>query len=190
VSAAAHVASILAHRGVTVLTEQLVEGMDKAVTNVFADAGEARTSTGQIIAFDLALWCIGGRPNTAYMQRHFSDTLTPGGRIKVGPDLRVVGQDTVFALGDITDLPENKMAFHIQGHVKTAERNVRALLAGEAPPLTYKPQTGNPTMVITLGSRTGVGHLHPFGVIRWPWFIRKAKAEHMLVPKYRKAIGN
>jgi apoptosis-inducing factor 2 len=45
-------------------------------------------------------------------------------------------------------------------------------------------------MVVTLGSRAGVAHLRPVGVIRWPWLIRKVKAERMLVPMYRKALGN
>jgi apoptosis-inducing factor 2 len=186
---AAHAASFLTQRGVSILTGERVEGVDDAETNVFADGGEARTSAGRSIPYDLAFWCIGGRPNTAYMQRHFPDTLTSDGRIKVGPDLRVAGQERIFALGDITDLPENKMAFHIKGQVKIAESNVRALLDGKAAPLTYKPQTGNPTMVVTLGSRAGVAHLPLFGVVRWPWLIRKAKAEQMLVPMYRKALG-
>ncbi|MNL80943.1 hypothetical protein D3C87_2079210 [compost metagenome] len=54
--------------------------------------------------------------------------------------------------------------------------------------VTYSPQTGNPMMAITLGSRTGVAHLPFFGVVRWPWLNRKAKAEQMLVPKFRKTF--
>lgn len=187
--AAAHAAKVLAQRGVRILTGERVEGAGDAASDVFADGGEARTSTGRSIAYDLAFWCIGGRPNTDYMRRHFGDTLTSEGRIKVGLDLLVAGQDRILALGDITDLPENKIAFHIKRQVRIAERNVRALLEGKTAPLKYSPQTDKPTMVVTLGSRAGVAHLPPLGVIRWSWLIRKAKAEQMLVPMYRKILG-
>ena len=43
-------------------------------------------------------------------------------------------------------------------------------------------------MAMTLGSRQGVVHLPPFGVIRSPLLTRKAEAEHMLVPKYRRIL--
>ncbi len=188
--AAAHAASVLAQRGVRIVTGERVQGVDRAVKeNVFAN-GKARTSTGRSILYDLAFWCIGGHPNTAYMRRHFPNTLTSEERIKVGSDLRVAAQERIFALGDITDLAENKMAFHIKGQVKVAEKNIRAVLDGKAAPRAYKPRTGDPTMVVTLGSRTGVAHLSPFGIIRCPWVIRKAKAERMLVPMFRKALGS
>jgi NADH dehydrogenase FAD-containing subunit len=188
--AAEYAASVLAARRVTIVTGERLEGADHPMTDIFASGGEASTSAGRRIPYDVLLWCTGGRPNTAYMKSHFAETLNSMGRIKVTPDLRVIGQERVFALGDITDLDENKMAAHINGQVKVAEANVRAILAGGATSLkSYKAQTGNPLMAVTLGSRMGVAHLPLFGVVRSPWLIRKAKAEHMLVPRYRKAIG-
>ena len=53
----------------------------------------------------------------------------------------------------------------------------------------YEPQTGNPKMAVTLGSRHGVVHLPGVGVVRWPAFVRMAKSAHMLVPQYRKVLG-
>lgn len=186
---ATHAESVLKSRGVTILTDVQIVGADESIANVFAGGGEVRTSSDLRFSYDVALWCIGGRPNTAYMQHHFGRVLTPEGRIKVASDLRVIGQQSVFALGDITDLAENKMAFHIQGQVKVAEANVRAALAGQPMPRAYRAKTGNPTMVVTLGSSMGVSHLPLFGVVRSPWMNRKIKAAHMLVPKYRKVMG-
>ncbi len=54
---------------------------------------------------------------------------------------------------------------------------------------TYRPQTGNPAMVVTLGSRAGVTCLPKIGTVKAGWFNRKVKAAHMLVPKYRKLLG-
>ncbi|WP_322028190.1 FAD-dependent oxidoreductase, partial [Burkholderia sp. BCC1977] len=107
---AAHAESVLRSRGVTILTNEQIAGADRSVEDVFAEGGEVKTGSGRQLSYDLALWCIGGRANTAYMQQHFGSVITPEGRIKVSADLRVVGQQSIFALGDITDLAENKMA--------------------------------------------------------------------------------
>lgn len=188
---AEHAAAVLAKRGVNIITGDKLDGQARPYDDIFADGGEAMTVSKRRIAYDLILWCTGGRPNTAYMQTYFAGVLYSAGCIIVSPDLRVLGQNALFALGDITDLAENKMALHIFGQVKVAHANVCALLTNENARkrmTTYRPQTGNPMMAITLGSRTGVAHLPFFGVVRWPWLNRKAKAEQMLVPRFRKAF--
>jgi NADH dehydrogenase FAD-containing subunit len=188
-AAAARATAILEKRGVTILTGQRIEGLSANLRDVFAGPGEVATDAGRVIAYDLAILCVGGRPNTAFMKQNFASRLTPDGHVMVETDLRVKGEANVFALGDITDLAENKMAFHIRGHVKVAAANISAILAGKAPSLSYKPRTGDPTMLVTLGSRTGVAHLPLFGHTRWSWLIRKVKAEHMLVPNYAKIFA-
>jgi NADH dehydrogenase FAD-containing subunit len=99
------------------------------------------------------------------------------------------GEDRVFALGDITNLKENKMALHVNGQLRVAEANIRALALGRTPTKTYKAKTGNPMMAISLGSRAGVAFIPPIGAIRSAWLNRKVKAETMLVPIYRKKLG-
>jgi NADH dehydrogenase FAD-containing subunit len=186
--AARHAASVLTSRGVTILAR---EGLRSATTgdDIFGGRGEATTTTGRKLEYDLMIWCTGGRPNTWYMRAQLPEALDDRGRIRVRPDLRVTGHETLFALGDITDLNENKMAWHITEQVRVAAANIRNVLRGQASALdAYKPQTGNPKMAVTLGSRQGVVHLPPFGVIRSPLLTRKAKAEHMLVPKYRRIL--
>jgi NADH dehydrogenase FAD-containing subunit len=189
---AAHATAVLSARGVSIRTGERLDGGAPA-DDIFAPGGTVRTRAGREIDYDLALWCIGGRPNTSYMWPHFAHTLDDAGRIRVAPTLRVVGETTLFALGDVNDLPENKMAFHIQKQVAVAESNIRAVLSGRALDSdlkTYVARTRDPTMVVTLGSRAGVSHLPPpFGVVRSGWFNRKLKAERMLTPRYRKAFG-
>lgn len=84
------------------------------------------------------------------------------------------------------------MAWHIAGQVDCAATNVRRLLSGRTWSdqwQTYRPQTGNPAMVVTLGSRAGVTCLPKIGTVKAGWFNRKVKAAHMLVPKHRKLLG-
>lgn len=190
--AAAYATRFLTERGVTVLTNERFDSAGTSSSEAFAAGGEVHTNRGRSLSYDLLVWCIGGKPNTGYMKAHFASALNAAGRIRVTPELHVAGFEKLFALGDITDLDENKMAWHINGHVKTATHNIRALLSrdGGAPKLKkYKPQTGNPKMAVTLGSRHGVVHLPGVGVVRWPAFARMAKSGHMLVPQYRKALG-
>ena len=151
--------------------------------------GEARTASGKVVAYDLILWCVGGRPNTDYLSAYFSSRLDPDRRVKVTPQLLMEGEDRVFALGDITNLRENKMALHVKGQVRVAEANIRAVALGRIPSKTYKAKTGNPMMAVSLGSRAGVAFIPPIGAIRSAWLNRKVKAETMLVPMYRKELG-
>jgi NADH dehydrogenase FAD-containing subunit len=189
---AAHVTAVLSARGVSIHTGDHLDG-EAPGAEIFAPGGTVRTHGGRAIEYDLALWCIGGRPNTGYMRPHYSTALDEAGRIQVAPTLRVIGEANLFAVGDVNDLPENKMAFHIQKQVQVAEANIRSVLSGrvmDSDLKTYLAKTGDPTMVVTLGSRAGVSHLPPpFGVVRSGWFNRKLKAERMLTPRYRKAIG-
>lgn len=190
--AAAHAAAVLESRGVTIIVNDRLEGSERSADDVFAGAGGALTSSGRRISYDLILWCVGGRPNTGYMQAHFAGVLNDRGRIKVTEDLRVIGYPMLFAIGDINDVPENKMAAHIKGQVAITEANIRLLAAGGAPERlkAYRPQTGNPLMAVTFGSEEGMVQLpRPAGLIRAGWFSRKVKAREMLVPKYRKILG-
>lgn len=187
--AAAHATSFLKARGVALVLGEMLEVDASSSRDPFAPGGTARTSAGREIPYDLLISAVGGRPNTGYMNPQFADTLDQAGRIRVGSDLRVVGQDRLFAIGDINDLDENKMAAHIKGQVPVAEANILAVLAGRMPSSHYKAKTGNPLMAVTLGRRAGVIHLPPFGVITANWFARKVKADAMLVPRYRKIMG-
>jgi len=189
--AAQHATAVLSARGVSVLVGEGLESSTTKGQDIFAGPGQATTTKNRKLDYDLLVWCTGGRPNTAYMKARLGGALDERGRIRVDSNLRVIGHEALFALGDITDLDENKMAWHITGQVRAAAKNILQALRGRgyAPHLTaYRAQTHNPKMAVTLGSRQGVVHLPPFGVIRSPLLTRKAKAEHMLVPKYRRLL--
>lgn len=187
-SASAHAARFLTEHGVTLLTGDRIE-TPLPHDGFTAEPGEARTASGMHIVYDVMLCCVGGRPNTEYLRAHFSDRLDADGRVRVAPQLLIQGEDHLFALGDITDLRENKMALHIAGQVSVADANIRAIASGRTPPKTYKAKTGNLMMAVTLGSRAGVIFAPLVGTLRSSWLIRKAKAETMLVPRYRKQLG-
>ena len=128
--AAQHAVNVLSSRGVSILVGERLQSSTTNGEDIFAGRGEATTTSGRKLAYDLMIWCTGGRPNTAYMATRLSSALDERGRIRVNPDLRVIGHESLFALGDITDLDENKMAWHIGGQVRVAVDNIRRLLHG------------------------------------------------------------
>jgi NADH dehydrogenase FAD-containing subunit len=191
-AAARHAASVLTRRGVEIVTGDRIERAGGPDEDPFGPAGVALTRQGRRIPYDLRISCTGGRPNTGFMQAHFAEAPDADGRIRVTPQLRVQGQSALFALGDIADLAENKMAWHVAGQVACAEVNVRRVLAGrlhDRDLQSYRPQTGNPAMAVTFGPHAGMVHLPRLGLITGAWLNRRIKATHMLVPKYRKLLG-
>lgn len=189
-AAAEHAEGFLRKKGVTFIFDDRVANSTGTPQDVFADAGEAVTVKGRRIPYDLLIWCTGGAPSTSYMNQHYGHLLTPSHHIRVQPTLQVMDQMRLFALGDITDLKENKMAWHIQGQVPVATANVLNVL-GLSPSCasgrfrTYRAKTDNPSMAVTLGSEAGVVQLPLVGTIRSAGFSRMVKAREMLVPKYR-----
>ena len=192
VAAADHAAKTLTQRNVEILTEDRLLKLKESVSVKLTRGGSAITEKGRHIDYDILMKCSGAEPNTSYMKAEFPDVLDINARICVTPSLRVVGEHSVFALGDINNVEENKMAWHVATQVICAEKNVRSVLSGhlnESDLVAYQPKTGNPSMAITLGPDAGILQLQRFGLITNSWLNRRIKARHMLVPKYRKILG-
>ena len=112
--------------------------------------------------------------------------------VDVDAHLRVTGVHNVFAVGDITSLPEPKMGIWAGKHAAVVIENLRRLLragTGQAVPLkSYRPATGSQTMLVTLGRRHGTGHL-PIGDFTNSWFARQVKSRDVFIGRYRKGVG-
>ena len=106
--------------------------------------------------FNADIWfrAYGSRIHTDYL-----DGAVPRnelGQVKVTERLTVEGHDTVYALGDITDLPEAKMAGWAMRHADVVAANIAAHAAGQEPAVVYTPL---PIKVglMPLGPTGGVG---------------------------------
>lgn len=123
------------------------------------------------------------------------DAVQANGLIKINQFLRVVGHKTVFAVGDVTNLPEARLVIIAGLHVKSVVANIKTLLISsddKAALKTYKPALpGNgmgKLMIVSLGRNAGLSSL-PFGQFRASFIARKIKARDMLVGMMRKQIG-
>jgi NADH dehydrogenase FAD-containing subunit len=153
----------------------------------------AYTAKGLKVPYDVIIECYGTKPNTQFLEEHFGNKLDANKQVKVTPQLLMEGTKNIFVVGDMTNLDENKMALHTLKHVRVVSNNIK-LLTDKAsedefqPKLnTYTPATGNPMMVVTLGSHNGTAAL-PFGNTTWQFIINKIKGD-MFVDHYRREIG-
>jgi NADH dehydrogenase FAD-containing subunit len=183
-------AEFLQRHGAKLLTgERVVEPAAIPPGNVDARGGQAVTDAGTRIDYDMGFWCVGLKPDASYMNPHFPEALDPRGLIRVSGDFRVSGQRQMFAVGDITNLPD-KGAMWARYHADVAIKNLKRLIASSTASTLaqYKRPMPRTTMLVTLGRNNGVIDL-PFGTFRAGWLARKLKGEHMLVPRFRKGVG-
>ncbi|MGV9382940.1 NAD(P)/FAD-dependent oxidoreductase [Nonomuraea sp. NPDC003707] len=127
------------------------------------EPGEAGTFTvttadGEEITADIWFRAYGVRVNSDYLADGRLTTRTPQGQVRVTETLNVHGYDHVYAIGDITDVPEAKMAGYAMQHAEVVAGNILAQLRGERPTAAYRPLP-HPMILLPLGPRGGVGQL-------------------------------
>ncbi|MGK5675795.1 NAD(P)/FAD-dependent oxidoreductase [Micromonospora sp. URMC 106] len=127
------------------------------------EPGQAETFTvtttgGDEITADIWFRAHGVQVNSDYLADGRLTTRTPQGQVPVTETLNVRGYDHVYAVGDITDVAEAKMAGYAMQHAEVVARNIVAQLRGEEPSATYRPQP-DPMILLPLGPRGGVGQM-------------------------------
>lgn len=115
-------------------------------------------TTGGELSADIWFRCYGVHLNTDYLGDRLATARTPEGRIRVTETLNVEGHDHVYALGDITDLAEAKMAGYAMQHAKIVAENIVAQSRGERPTSVYRPSP-TPSILLPLGPGGGVGQV-------------------------------
>ncbi len=73
----------------------------------------------------------------------------------------MVGTDNLFACGDVTDVPETKLAFLAGKHAELVAKNFRALAKSGAKAKlgAWKPNMGMQVEMVSLGRGSGVMQL-------------------------------
>ncbi|MBL1104509.1 FAD-dependent oxidoreductase [Streptomyces sp. 5-8] len=116
------------------------------------------TSGGERITADIWFRAHGTTVNSGYLADSRLTGLDPRGRVPVTDLLNVKGHAHVYAVGDITDVAEAKMAGYAMQHAEVVVKNITAQLNGERPTATYRPLP-YPMVLLPLGSTGGVGQL-------------------------------
>ncbi|WP_020671612.1 FAD-dependent oxidoreductase [Amycolatopsis nigrescens] len=133
-----------------------------------SDPGEAKTFTvhtrsGREITADLWFRCFGVVPVTDYLAGDLASARRDGGDVEVTPQLRLPGQERVFALGDITAIPEAKMAKAAGDHAEVIAANIRTLIQGGQELVSYQPAA--PGIALPLGPSGGASYALGMGML-------------------------
>ncbi|WUS97041.1 FAD-dependent oxidoreductase [Streptomyces sp. NBC_00708] len=118
----------------------------------------AATADGERIGADIWFRCYGVRSNGDYLADGRVAVRDEQGRVPVDERLNVVGHDHIYALGDLTDLAEAKMAGYAMKHAEVVAANVLAQVRGEEPAAVYLPSPVR-SALLPLGPGGGVGQV-------------------------------
>ncbi|WP_284745949.1 NAD(P)/FAD-dependent oxidoreductase [Amycolatopsis sp. RTGN1] len=116
------------------------------------------TDQGEEIVADIWFRAFGVRINTGCLADGHLTPLTDQGMIPVTEHLNVRDHNHVYAVGDVADLPDPKMASYAMEHAAIVVRNIRAQLAGDQPDAVHTP-TLDRRILLPLGTHAGVGQL-------------------------------
>jgi NADH dehydrogenase FAD-containing subunit len=116
------------------------------------------TDKGDEITADIWFRAYGVRFNTDCLADGQLVSLTVQETVPVTERLNVQGYEHIYAIGDITALPDPKMASYAMTHAEVVATNIRAQLAGIRPAAIHTP-TPERRILLPLGKRAGVGQL-------------------------------
>jgi len=133
-----------------------------------SEPGEAKTFTvstlsGVDVEADIWFRCYGVVPVSDYLTDTLASARQDDGHLSVTEHLRVEGSETVFAIGDVTAVPEAKMAKAAEQHADVVAVNLRSLIAGVGDLQTYA--SGEATISLPLGPSGGASYAPGPGVL-------------------------
>ncbi|KAG7556053.1 FAD/NAD(P)-binding domain [Arabidopsis suecica] len=147
-----------------------------------------RTSGGETIHADCHFLCVGKPLSSQWLNGTvLKDSLDGKGRVMVDEYLRIRGRSNVFAIGDITNIPEMKQGYIAETHANVVVKNIKVMMLGgkKKKMSTYKP--GSEMAIVSLGRKDSVAQF-PFVTVVGclPGLI---KSKDLFVGKTRKARG-
>lgn len=139
------------------------------------------TKSGKTVDCDLVLLAFGNRPDTHWLKD--TPLLSKNGYVNVDPEtlqVRVPGWEHVFALGDVADLPEIKLASRARQHAPVLVTNLLRHARGLPPSKRYHKSVDK--MLVSYGRSGGIGQLPLLGTVG-DFIASMGKSKTLLIPK-------
>lgn len=152
--------------------------------NVTYKIGDKKSKT---IPADYVIKCNLVHNNSSFIPQEW---LNKDGQVKISDTFEVINTSNVFAIGDINDFDEWKLASQVQSARPISAANVLSAVKGEKAEMHYATKLIG--IGITMGKRyaTGSIRLPIFGDRVLPGFIiRKLKGDDIRALKFAKILG-
>jgi apoptosis-inducing factor 2 len=180
----------LEEHGVTVLLGTYVS----ASSGSGSGNGIYRDGSGRPMGADVVFWATGTTPNTLWLRlAGHGDWLTESGHVRVDEYLRVRGHEDIFAVGDVNDVRESKLAPSAMAQATATIDNIRAHLRRRGRhPKPLQPYQPAPVRVfsVPLGEEDGVTAVPVLGrfSVLGGRATTKLKAKTLMVPWARDLL--
>jgi NADH dehydrogenase FAD-containing subunit len=155
--------------------------------------GVVTTASGRRIQAEAIVWAAGVKIATEFVAQTWPALVEADGRLKTDTTLRLQGHPNIFVAGDVTNLPERRLAIVAGLHAPAVIKSLKALaISKDAALAPYKPALpgkGMGAMMIVSFGRTGGLSSLPFGQFRANFLARSIKSKDMFVGQVRKGVG-
>ncbi|HEX6443602.1 MAG TPA: FAD-dependent oxidoreductase [Streptosporangiales bacterium] len=156
-----------------------------------SDPGEPKsftlsTTAGVEVAADIWFRCYGVTPVSGFLATDLAGAREPSGQLAVTPELRLRGHDRVFAVGDVTAVPEAKMAKSAGIHADVVAANITRLSRGGTALRTYRPAPE--AISLPLGPHGGASYAPGRGLLDAAETSR-LKGRSLRLDSYRRLLG-
>lgn len=162
--------------------------LNQSVSLNSTSEGVFETSGGETIVADTYFNCTGKPLSSSWLKDTIlKDKLDAQGTLEVDKYFRVTGYKNIFAIGDITNIPELKQGYLAMKHADLTAKNMRLLLKGgsEKKLGAYKPAP--PMAFVSLGKKEGLAQISSYTLSGClPGLI---KSKDLFVGKTRKIFG-
>ena len=145
-----------------------------------------RTEAGQDLTADIWFRCYGVSPVSEYLAGDLAVARRPDGFIEVTPQLQVIGQDRVFAVGDVSTA-DHKMAGIAGRQAQLVAANIRALITGDGELAAWQPSP--PAIIVPIGPEGGSGQLGDDEELATPERVAALKGREMMVGRFADLLG-
>jgi NADH dehydrogenase FAD-containing subunit len=144
------------------------------------------TQSGQELTADIWFRCYGVSPVSEYLAGDLAAARRPDGFVEVTPQLQVIGQDRVFAIGDV-NTADHKMAGIASRQAQLVAANIRALITGEGDLAAWEPTP--PAIIVPIGPEGGSGQFPGRDELVTPEAAADLKGRDMMVGRYADLFG-
>ncbi|NLU76224.1 FAD-dependent oxidoreductase [Streptomyces sp. HNM0575] len=144
------------------------------------------THSGRKITADIWFRCFGVVPVSEYLTGELAPARRRDGHVEVDGRLRLPGRPNVFAVGDLTALPEAKLAKAAGEHAAVVAHNIGTLIRGSGELITYTPAA--PAISLPLGPGGGASYSPDRGVLG-PEATSRLKGRDLRVGPYTTLFG-